>query len=949
MHVLNPQPPSQHSPHTLIALLSAPSTEHSIVIRSRSTMARPGSNAPVSASTVHLIVQSSPDLAIRCENYMFKVHQEEVMSKTTLLMNIQYNGFKDGIPEVQTKDIKPAVLSCILDFLYTGDFDETGKKQYVPSTVLIADAGDDNVQSPPGSPSTERHKKLASIFTLAQKYKIRKLKELVEQKFAASGKISVYLDGIIADAKLGPSGMGSKLQMKLQEAAASPTNPPSSTTFSETLDDSSGSAATGTTTPASLIKTPSEAESTGSRSYHPSEGPPTMTLEEEAALANVSSTPISEEELKAFQEEISKIKALQQEKFQAELSRDTAQGRLDGLIKTLNETKRCKNSSCRASLNVLVHEGEKMDGANSSVEPKASGSESHTKEVKEKPAVQDTPRKPVEEVHRKAASEVKQEPASKVQQEHASDVQQKPNPKPQTSVTSETQKASSEVQQKISPEGDKKPIQGIQSQEAATNKEPVISHDPVVQTDGADQKVTKLKVQTQKDDSSKVQSQAETMPCTHSKRDIPAPGDIHSDSHKQGATQPKDQNDGKQSSHGHQDAQMSNQSHTDGPHAVQDKAEGQVQTQEQGAGGVSELPESRNSNNQQRRGQQIQRRRGNQNRKRKDNRENRTENRDHKKDGRQMGSFFEKRGNWKSAYDQRGPRNQNLLTFPEAEGSGRFGMFQDIRLLENPDLPHHIYHGKGDEPSAAKEAVKQTGQNDASIAEHTDVKEAEVKMEEVGQEEHKEETSQPEVKHQEVEQAEIKKEEDKQVETRDEEVKQEESPEFEVNRDREYEDNVGLFCGPPGTGVLFMVDKQVLKEQSTWFCEQIGDKEVASFEVEEEATLVSMMVQYMHLGNFDERGAPVPGTAQELNEQLEKSTDGGAPIGLSGVAKRLTSLIEMSKKFGVPGLGKLASAKLKESIELSKSYLETLKAKLQELQGEVDCVGREIEAVEKEA
>ncbi|KAK6333965.1 hypothetical protein TWF696_002476 [Orbilia brochopaga] len=368
MHLLRSQP-SPHPP-PLTAPPTNPLSTRSIVVRY--TAAMPESSSADAPSVVQLTLQDRPDLAIKSQDRLFKVHQDQLMGKGTLLNNIQYNGIHDGMPQIETKDIRPDVLSCVLDFLYTGDFDEAGKNQYVPSSVLIVQTDDEALKSPPGSPSTERHKRLAAVYTVAQKYKIANLKELVEEKFASSGRISTYLDGIIADGKLGPSGMGAKLQAKLEEAAVKSKVSSSPATPANQLGEDSESTATGVTTPASPLGAPSELESTNSQiqpaSQNPAGGLDTANIKTSVAnlkahIATLDSTieslrSSSEEGETQLKELSNKLKVVQQEKFQAELCHHTAQSRLEGLIKTLNETQRCGNGGCRASLNILVHESE---------------------------------------------------------------------------------------------------------------------------------------------------------------------------------------------------------------------------------------------------------------------------------------------------------------------------------------------------------------------------------------------------------------------------------------------------------------------------------------------------------------------------------------------------------------------------------------------------------------
>ncbi|KAF3935477.1 hypothetical protein ABW20_dc0110326 [Dactylellina cionopaga] len=315
-------------------------------------------------------LRSNPDLAIRCDDYLFKVHQDQIIDKSTLLTNIQYNGVYNGIDEVQTKDTKPEVLSCILDFLYLGTFDETGLYPYIPSTCQTAEDGSKHTpirsSSPSDSPSTEQHKRLAAIYTLAQRYKISGLKELVEEKFASAGKVSDYLSEILKDVISGPSDVGKRLQAKLQKVATTSQEKPQATLLGGSVDDNNGRDTTGVTTPESFIVTPPEEETL----VNPSNTPVTSDITSTSGGAGLQALNDNlqreletlrssfEQQIKELKDQKNQLLVLQQEKFQADLCRDTAQGRLEGLMKVLNDTKRCKNNGCRVSLDVLIQENE---------------------------------------------------------------------------------------------------------------------------------------------------------------------------------------------------------------------------------------------------------------------------------------------------------------------------------------------------------------------------------------------------------------------------------------------------------------------------------------------------------------------------------------------------------------------------------------------------------------
>ncbi|KAF3905999.1 hypothetical protein ABW21_db0204342 [Orbilia brochopaga] len=704
-----------------------------------------------------------------------------------------------------------------------------------------------------------------------------------------------------------------------------------------------------------------------------------------------------------------------------------------------------------------------MVAAKDSTEPQAAARESDAKGCDQKPQTEnaskdipkgpdqkpapvcETQEKPVKPVEQKAPVEVQSKPAPAIEQKASEKPQEKPVVETQVKASSEPTKQDSSTQQKDStvqqkgstvqqkdstvqqkdasaaqekkgsgaeakPASDPKStlVQDAKKQVTTLKQESVASNGAAANTTGASQNDTKPESNGQD------KNTGDTVPRVQDHNDTPC-----NESHQKVDAEPKDHKEGHKTPQAEAN-QKHNSNQRDGSNVTRTRGDGQHRSGEQDTANTSDRPSSRHSGGgRRRRGRGTRGHRGGSDGKRdgQNHDEHQADNRGPQRGGRQMKEFFEKRGNWKSAYDQRGPR-QRFQVPSESEGSGRFSQFQDIRLLENPDLPRHVYRNKGEEPAALKEVATGADKENRNLAQGKDEKQAEPKeaetqmqvaekersdgnQEEIKTEEIKtegvktedvkvqdvatvdvkteDETKKEEIKKEEVKSEHVKDKNDEnknndkaleQVKAKDDTMKGPSSvePKFEVDCDREYEENVGLFCGPPGTGVMFMVDKHVLKQHSTWFRQEIGDKDNAAFELKEDATLVSMLIEYVHMGNFDERRAAIPESAQELNEEQAKQslaaqegnlakqvdnpatpdTCGDQPISLGGVGKRLRSLIEMSKKFGIPGLGKLASSKLKENIEFSKSYLQMLQAKLQELQGEMACVSQEIETAEKE-
>ncbi|KAK6540618.1 hypothetical protein TWF694_008013 [Orbilia ellipsospora] len=296
--------------------------------------------------------------------------------------------------------------------------------------------------------------------------------------------------------------------------------------------------------------------------------------------------------------------------------------------------------------------------------------------------------------------------------------------------------------------------------------------------------------------------------------------------------------------------------------------------------------------------------------------------------------------------------------------SSRFSQVQDIRLLENPNLERHVYMSKGgkllnppiDEAkqgevfnitevaTETKETEASGEQKETSTSESNDEKE-EAPEKLVDGQDGKPKFIPPHLRSRGFAPTTELKTEPK-TETKIESDTKPKEPEhsFEIDLDREYESNVGLFCGEPGVGVLFMVDREPLKRESTWFKERIGDEEI-SFMMSEDPTVVQLMLQYIHVGNFDEHAAKVPNTAAELKEHDEKSSleslktaalavaenifvEGVSAVGRmfahEDIAGRLMDVIKMARKYDIQGLGKLASVKLKSLTELMSTYMKEI-------------------------
>ncbi|KAK6358789.1 hypothetical protein TWF730_008108 [Orbilia blumenaviensis] len=316
-----------------------------------------------------------PDLAIRCGNRIFKVHQEQVLGKPGILDAVRYEGITDGCATIVAHDIEPTVLSCMIDYFYTGDFDETGENPRVPSTNCLE--GGDGIQadspfkSPSGSACAERNKRLAAVYTMAQKYRINDLKEVVKKKFACDGKLSEYLTAIVKDNSItaaAAADMGQTLHAKLEKVALTTVDSPET----DGNGDEEITNSEETTTKSSNSSKPLEEEKVNNPTNTPVI-PDTFAATALCSMEALNENLINEvdslrtandQQAKEIADQKSQLLILNHEKRQAELSRDTAMERLDGLMKVLNETKRCKNTGCQTSLNVSVQENEVRTGGN---------------------------------------------------------------------------------------------------------------------------------------------------------------------------------------------------------------------------------------------------------------------------------------------------------------------------------------------------------------------------------------------------------------------------------------------------------------------------------------------------------------------------------------------------------------------------------------------------------
>ncbi|KAF3282255.1 hypothetical protein TWF970_001668 [Orbilia oligospora] len=278
----------------------------------------------------------APDLAIRCGNRIFKTHQEQLVGKPGILDAVRYEGIQDGCAMVLVHDVEPTVLSCILDYFYTGDFDESGSNPYVPS-VLVPDRNDGATESPfkspSGSPSAEPNKRLAAVFTMAQKYKINELKELKVALASVDSPEVEIIDQSICNNDDGSTDDDTTkngiTKIVEDDKVKNPTNTP---VVDEPL----------TATALSTMEALNESLQT-----------------ELAALRTTY-----EEQTKELNGQKPFLLSLKVEKNQAERCRDSAIERLEGLMKVINETTKCKNTNCLASLNISVIENEVRLGGN---------------------------------------------------------------------------------------------------------------------------------------------------------------------------------------------------------------------------------------------------------------------------------------------------------------------------------------------------------------------------------------------------------------------------------------------------------------------------------------------------------------------------------------------------------------------------------------------------------
>ncbi|KAK6519739.1 hypothetical protein TWF506_000038 [Arthrobotrys conoides] len=315
----------------------------------------------------------APDLAIKCENRIFKAHQEQLVGKPGLLDSVRYEGIQDGCAMVQIHDVEPTVLSCILDYFYTGDFDESGLNPYVPSTLDPKEnngATESPFKSPSGSPTAEHNKRLAAVFTMAQKYKINGLKDLVQKKFASNGKLSEYLSAIIKDKILAETDMGRTLHVKLQKVALATVHTPEVELMDQSICNDGGSTDDNITK--NGITKIVEDEKVNNPTNTPVVDEPdtttalsTMEALNESLQTELATLRATHEELtKEFNEQKPFLLTLKAEKFQALCSRDSAIERLEGLMKVINEANKCENTGCLAPLNVSVIDDEVRMGGN---------------------------------------------------------------------------------------------------------------------------------------------------------------------------------------------------------------------------------------------------------------------------------------------------------------------------------------------------------------------------------------------------------------------------------------------------------------------------------------------------------------------------------------------------------------------------------------------------------
>ncbi|KAF3941502.1 hypothetical protein ABW19_dt0200773 [Dactylella cylindrospora] len=155
-------------------------------------------------------------------------------------------------------------------------------------------------------------------------------------------------------------------------------------------------------------------------------------------------------------------------------------------------------------------------------------------------------------------------------------------------------------------------------------------------------------------------------------------------------------------------------------------------------------------------------------------------------------------------------------------------------------------------------------------------------------------------------------------------IVEEEKLEFEIDFDRDYESNIAIYCGSSSeNSPIFSVNSEILKKHSTWFHDVLGDFTNVSIVLKESPTLVSMMLQYMHVGSFDEMIPEIPATREGLRQQKEKRnpTDelgsarnmrgNGRLIPGADLANRLGLLMFMAQKYGIPNFACLIAEKQK--------------------------------------
>ncbi|EPS41621.1 hypothetical protein H072_4484 [Dactylellina haptotyla CBS 200.50] len=365
-----------------------------------------------------------------------------------------------------------------------------------------------------------------------------------------------------------------------------------------------------------------------------------------------------------------------------------------------------------------------------------------------------------------------------------------------------------------------------------------------------------------------------------------------------------------------------------------------------------------------------------------------------KNPGNQNQNFYNKTGNLQSAYHRPGfntqqqaaqNTNQNFHPNPapsfqssnqnvtvNSGNAPKFLPVQDVRLLENPNLQRRVFVAKGEgqlieqkvlsEPVNKIETTQAPPGNPNPNKGKDGFKQASsVKGPGTQQKQNNQSKSQTDSNA--IKPAQTTKPPQVKTETKTVPIsKPKQKCQFEIDLDREYNGNIGLFCGEPGVGILFIADSVTLKRESDWFSGKIGDKETTALQLEEPPTLVKLMLQYIHLGDFDEHTAEVPETAVELNALEAKEKSGGnckdevaSQSSLNSsvpsadgdsrsfcsetTADRLKEIMMMAKKYGIEGMGKLAASKLQRTVDYATTYLAALEQRISQLKSEIDRTG----------